>query len=266
MASAESSVTGLKGKVALITGATSGIGRESAIALAREGCYVAITGRNIEALQEVFKLCCDAGLPQEKVLSVPANLNDDKDCEQVVSATVSHFGHLDILVNNAGILVKGGIQNISVEDYDKQMHINTRQVFLLMKLALPHILERKGNIVNVSSVTGLRAFPGIVAYTMSKAAVDQLTRSVALEVADRGVRVNAVNPGVIVTDLHYRAGMTDEAYLKFLEFSKTTHAMGRVGEAREVADAVVFLASEKSSFITGATLPIDGGRSVMCPR
>merc|ERR1712002_891719 len=124
------------------------------------------------------------------------------------------------------------------------MNVNTRSVFLLMKLALPRILERKGNIINISSVTGLRAFPGVVAYNMSKAAVDQLTRTVALEVADRGVRVNAVNPGVIVTEVHKRGGMTDENYEKFLEHSKTTHAMGRVGQVREVARAVVFLASD----------------------
>lgn len=258
--------SGLKEKVALITGATSGIGRECAIELAKEGCYVTISGRNTAALEEVSKVCQEAGLPQDKVLSVTADLCKDEDCELVVSATVSHFGRLDVLVNSAGTLVPGGIEKITMEDYDQQMNMNTRSVFLLMKLVLPHILKTKGNIVNISSVTGLRAFPDLVAYNMSKAALDQLTRTVALEVASRGVRVNAVNPGVIITEVHKRAGMTDESYAKFLEHSKTTHAMGRVGEAWEVARAVVFLASENAAFITGTTLPIDGGRSVMCPR
>merc|ERR1719186_2195204 len=113
------------------------------------------------------------------------------------------------------------------------MNVNTRAVFHLSKLALPHLLETKGNVVNVSSVTGLRAFPGVVAYNMSKAAVDHLTRSVALEVAGRGVRVNAVNPGVIVTEVHKRGGMSEEAYAKFLEHGKATHAMGRVGQVEE---------------------------------
>ncbi|KAK7086106.1 hypothetical protein SK128_001240 [Halocaridina rubra] len=257
---------GLTDRVALVTGASSGIGRGCAVSLAREGCFVAITGRNAEALEETKKLCSNAGAALDKILCIEADLGKDAECERVVSTTKSHFGNLDILVNSAGILQGGGIETITVVDYDKQMHINTRQVFLMMKLALPHILERKGNIVNISSVTGLRAFPGVVAYNMSKAAVDQLTRSVALEVADRGVRVNAVNPGVIVTEVHKRSGMDDEAYKKFLEHGKTTHALGRVGEVEEVAEAVVFLASENSSFITGATLPIDGGRSVMCPR
>lgn len=263
---ATSNTTGLKAKVALVTGATSGIGRECAKELSKEGCFLAITGRNASALEEVSKECQSAGVPQDKVLSVVADLSKDEDCERVVSDTISHFGSLDILVNSAGGLVRGGIEQITMEEYDQQMNINTRSVFLLMKLALPHILKTKGNIVNISSVTGLRAFPDIVAYNMSKAALDQLTRSVALEVASRGVRVNAVNPGVIVTEIHKRAGVTDENYAKFLEYSKTTHAMGRVGETREVARAVVFLASDNASFITGATLPIDGGRSIMCPR
>lgn len=258
--------SGLKEKVALITGATSGIGRECAIELAKEGCYVTLSGRNTSALEEVTKACQEAGLPQDKVLSVAADLCKDEDCERVVSTTVSHFGRLDVLVNSAGTLVPGGIEKITMEDYDRQMNMNTRSVFLLMKLALPHILKTKGSIVNISSVTGLRAFPDVVAYNMSKAALDQLTRTVALEVASRGVRVNAVNPGVIITEVHKRAGMTDESYAKFLEHSKTTHAMGRVGEAWEVARAVVFLASDNAAFITGTTLPIDGGRSVMCPR
>ncbi|KAK7073421.1 hypothetical protein SK128_001244 [Halocaridina rubra] len=257
---------GLMDRVVLVTGASSGIGRGCAVSLAREGCFVAITGRNAEALEETKKQCNNAGAALDKILCIVADLCKDEDCERIISTTRSHFGNLDILVNNAGILIDGGIETITMEDYDKQMHINTRQVFLITKLALPHILERKGNIVNVSSITGLRAFPGIIAYTMSKAAVDQLTRSVALEVADRGVRVNAVNPGVIVTKIRTRAGVSDEAYKKFLEYSKTTHAMGRVGEVEEVAEAVVFLASENASFITGATLPIDGGRSIMCPR
>nr|XP_053651488.1 dihydroanticapsin 7-dehydrogenase-like [Cherax quadricarinatus] len=166
------------------------------------------------------------------VLSIKADLSKDADCEHVVSATVSHFGHLDILVNSAGSLIVGGIETISMEDYDRQMNINTRSVFLMMKLALPHILETKGNIVNISSVTGLRAFSGVVAYNMSKAAVDHLTRTVALEVASRGVRVNAVNPGVIVTEVHKNAGMNDEDYEKVILldvfFKKVFRILGKI--------------------------------------
>merc|ERR1719430_1081116 len=117
--------------------------------------------------------------------------------------------------------MNGSIETLLPSDYDKVMNINTRAAYLLTQAAIPHLLSSKGNIVHVSSVTGLRAFPGILAYNMSKAALDQLTRSVALEVAEHGVRVNAVNPGVIQTEVHKRAGMDNEAYAQFLEHSKT---------------------------------------------
>jgi NAD(P)-dependent dehydrogenase (short-subunit alcohol dehydrogenase family) len=128
------------------------------------------------------------------------------------------------------------------------------------------LIERKGNIVNVSSVTGLRAFPGVLAYCVSKAALDQLTRCSALELAAKGVRVNAVNPGVVVTDIHKRGGMNNEEYAAFLQRSKQTHPLGRVGSPEEIADLVLFLASDQASWITGATYSIDGGRAQTCAR
>ena len=115
-------------------------------------------------------------------------------------------------------------------------------------------------------MNGIRSFPNVLAYNISKAALDQLTRCAAIELAPKGVRINSVNPGVIVTDLQKRGGLSDENYQKFLEHSKTTHALGRVGEVDEVAEAIAFLASSNSSFITGASLPVDGGRHALCPR
>ncbi|XP_063613028.1 3-oxoacyl-[acyl-carrier-protein] reductase FabG-like [Penaeus indicus] len=259
-------VSSLKGKVALITGATSGIGKACAIALAAEGCSVSITGRNTEALKEVTKSCHDAGLPDGKVFAVDGDVAKDDDCKKIVDSTVAHFKKLDILINNAGILVFGGIESISMEDYDRQMDVNVKSVFVLTKLALPHIIETKGNIINVSSVCGIRSIPGMVAYNMSKAAIDQFTRSVALEVADRGVRVNSVNPGLIITDIHRRAGMSQENYQKMVEHTKKMYPLGRAGEVEDVTKAVLYLASEDSSFVTGVTLPIDGGRILQCPR
>jgi NAD(P)-dependent dehydrogenase (short-subunit alcohol dehydrogenase family) len=146
------------------------------------------------------------------------------------------------------------------------MNINVRAIFHLMQKALPTLIERKGNIVNVSSVTGLRAFPGVLAYCVSKAALDQLTRCSALELAAKGVRVNAVNPGVVVTNIHKRGGMNNEEYAAFLERSKQTHPLGRVGSPEEIADLVLFLASDQASWITGATYSIDGGRAQTCAR
>jgi NAD(P)-dependent dehydrogenase (short-subunit alcohol dehydrogenase family) len=135
-----------------------------------------------------------------------------------------------------------------------------------MQLATLHLIETKGNIVNVSSVTGLRSFPGVLAYCVSKAALDQLTRCAALELAPKGVRVNAVNPGVVVTEIHKRGGMSEADYEKFLEHSKTTHPLGRVGDPKEIAELIFYLASEKASWITGGTYQIDGGRALTCAR
>ena len=146
------------------------------------------------------------------------------------------------------------------------MDINLTSVYRLMQMALPSITERRGNIVNVSSVTGLRAFPGVLAYCVSKAGVDQLTRCAALELASKGVRVNAVNPGVVMTNLHRNSGMDEAAYSKFLEHSKETHPLGRVGSPEEVAELILYLASDKASWITGVTYNIDGGRAQTCFR
>ena len=146
------------------------------------------------------------------------------------------------------------------------MDINVRTVFHLMQLCAPHLEKTSGNVVNVSSVAGTRAFPNVVAYCVSKAAVDQLTRCAALELASKGVRVNAVNPGVVVTELHKRSGMSEEQYEGFLEHSKETHPLGRVGTPEEVADLIYFLASDKASWITGGTFAVDGGRAETCAR
>jgi len=169
-------------------------------------------------------------------------------------------------VNAAGHISNGTIETTSMTAWDEMMNVNVRAIFNLMQKALPSLIERKGNIVNVSSVTGLRSFPGVLAYCVSKAALDQLTRCSALELAAKGVRVNAVNPGVVVTEIHKRGGMNQEAYAAFLEHSKQTHPLGRVGRPEEIADLVVFLASERASWITGATYSIDGGRAQTCAR
>jgi NAD(P)-dependent dehydrogenase (short-subunit alcohol dehydrogenase family) len=135
-----------------------------------------------------------------------------------------------------------------------------------MREASPHLAERKGSIVNVSSVTGIRSFPNVLAYCVSKAAVDQLTRCAALELASKGVRVNAVNPGVVVTNLHRRSGMDEDKYAAFLEHSRGTHPMGRPGAPEEVAELIAFLVSGRSGWITGDTIAIDGGRHLTCAR
>ena len=169
-------------------------------------------------------------------------------------------------MNAAGILTSGDWERTSLDDWDAMLDINLRTVFALSKLAIPPLKESRGAIVNVSSVTGRRAFPNVLAYCVSKAGVDQLTRCLALELAPHGVRVNAVNPGVVRTNLHRAGGMEEERYRAFLEHSKSTHPLGRIGEPDDVAGAIAFLSSDESGWITGETLSVDGGRHQTCAR
>jgi NAD(P)-dependent dehydrogenase (short-subunit alcohol dehydrogenase family) len=250
-------------KVVLVTGATSGIGRACALKFAEAGARIAAVGRRDPALAELAKEIEKTGSDS---LMVRADLALEPDAIRVVSETVDRFGGIDVLVNAAGHISNGTIENTSMEAWDAMMNINLRAVFSLMQSALPVLIQRRGNIVNISSVTGLRSFPGVIAYCVSKAGLDQLTRCAALELAAKGVRVNAVNPGVVITEIHRRGGMTEDQYAAFLEHSKQTHPIGRVGDAREIAELVLFLASERASWITGVTYSIDGGRALTCAR
>ena len=146
------------------------------------------------------------------------------------------------------------------------LDVNARAPFRLMRAAVPHLVAARGAVVNVSSVTGLRSFPGVLAYCVSKAAVDQLTPCAALELAAKGVRVNAVNPGVVISNLHRRSGMDEAGYGAFLERSRSTHPLGRPGTPEEIADLIFFLASDAAAWITGETISIDGGRHLTCAR
>jgi NAD(P)-dependent dehydrogenase (short-subunit alcohol dehydrogenase family) len=252
-----------EGKVALVTGASSGIGRATAERLASEGAKVAVTARRVERLAEVVSRIEASG---SRAKAFACDLTSEDDRERLTDSTAGHFGGLDILVNAAGIIGFGTIEDTTLEAWKRMFDINVVSIFHLMQLALPHLLPRKGNIVNVSSVNGMRSFPGVLAYCSSKSALDQLTRCSALELAAKGVRVNAVNPGVVVTELHRQAGLNEEAYNAFLERSKTTHPMGRVGHPQDLAALITFLASEEASWITGATVNIDGGRHLTCAR
>jgi NAD(P)-dependent dehydrogenase (short-subunit alcohol dehydrogenase family) len=250
-------------KVLLITGATSGIGKATALRFAQAGASIAAVGRDKQALLDLQNQVESAGA---RMIAIQADLSQAGETARVVAKTVAEFDGIDVLVNAAGHISSGSIETTSLPAWDAMLEINLRAPFVLMQAALPSIIQRAGNIVNVSSVTGLRAFPGVLAYCVSKAGLDQLTRCAALELAAQGVRVNAVNPGVVVTEIHKRGGMTEEQYDAFLEHSKTTHPLGRVGQAQEVAELIYFLASDRASWITGATYSIDGGRSQTCAR
>ncbi len=251
-------------KVAIVTGATSGIGRATALLFANTGLTVVAAGRNQLKL-DGLEIEAGAGLGGT-IECFQADLCETDQIDRLVAHTIEKFGGIDILVNAAGIIANGSIETTTLDAWDRMLDINLRATFNLMQKCVPHLEKTNGNIVNVSSVTGIRAFPNVLAYCVSKAATDQLTKCAALELAPKGIRVNSVNPGVVVTELHKNGGMPAENYEKFLEHSKTTHPLGRVGKPEEIADLIYFLASPNASWITGGTYEIDGGRALTCAR
>lgn len=250
-------------KVSLITGASSGIGRATALLFAREGWNVVAVGRNdgeLATLRDEARDCSGT------IRTHLADVLEPTQVDRLIADSVDQFGQIDALVNAAGIIKNGTIESTTADEWDKMLNLNLRAVFLMMQKCVPHLEQTKGNIVNVSSVTGTRAFPGVLAYCVSKAGVDQITRCAALELAPKGIRVNAVNPGVVVTNLHKRGGMSPEDYERFIANAANTHPIGRAGRPEEVAELIQFLASEKAGWITGVTYAIDGGRAETCAR
>jgi NAD(P)-dependent dehydrogenase (short-subunit alcohol dehydrogenase family) len=250
-------------RAAIVTGASSGIGRATALRLAKDGCQVLAVGRDVAELETTCAAISAAGGVAHACV---ANVTDADSPAQIVAAALARFGRIDVLVNAAGIIASGTVAGTDDAAWDQMMDVNVRAPFRLMREASSALVATKGAIVNVSSVTGTRAFPGVAAYCVSKAAVDQLTRVAALEMAAAGVRVNAVNPGVVVTNLHRRGGMDAEKYAVFLQHANDTHPMGRPGSPDDVADAIAFLAAPSTSWITGTTVNVDGGRHLTCLR
>ena len=248
-------------KICIVTGSSSGIGKSTALTAIERGAKVAFVARRRQELTSIT-----SNLNPSHVEIIAADVTNEQDRQRIISQTLKRFGGIDVLVNAAGIIGNGTIENTTLEQWDTMMDVNLRSIFRLTQLALPSIIERKGNIVNLSSVTGIRSFPNVLAYCVSKAGVDQLTHCAALELGPKGVRVNAVDPGVVVTNLHRTSGMQEDAYAKFLEHSKSTHPIGRVGKPEDVAELILFLASDRAGWITGGSFSIDGGRAQTCAR
>lgn len=249
------------GKVILITGASSGIGAACAEYFATEGAQLALVGRNADKLKNVVKKIKENGCKIEPlvILKDVAVATATKD---IIDETIQKYKRLDVLINNAGFSVRGTIENTKIEDYDSIMATNVRGVFLLTQLAVPYLIASKGNVVNVSSAASLRPMKNNLAYSMSKSALDHFTRCAALELASKGVRVNAINPALIITDFHLNLGMDKEQYIQYIDTFGKQHPIGRAGEAWEVVRAIAFLCKENAGFITGVCLPVDGGMTV----
>ena len=247
----------LKDKVALITGGSLGLGKATAILFAEEGAKVVITGRTEKTLKEAVDEAKKKGLDLDYLVS---DVSKEEDCKAAVDYVIEKYGKIDILFNNAGVLYVGTTHQTDTEIWDKTFAINVRGTFLMSKYAIPHMLEKGyGCIVNNSSVLGLKAVPGVAAYNATKGAVTQLTRSTALEYADKGIRVNAICPGTIDTPMvdSLLDQMPDRA--DATELFKSFHPMGRFGTPEEIAHSVLFLCEDNVGFMTGTMLSVDGG-------
>ena len=239
-----------EGRVVIVTGAGSGIGEATARRFVAEGATVVLTDSVADKIDDVV-----ASLPEGRAVAIPADSSDFEQVSAMVTDTVERFGRLDVLVNNAGTITQGTVQDTSVEDWHRVIETDLSGVFYGTKAALGALLEAKGNIVNVSSVSGLAGDWRMSAYNAAKGGVSNFTRAVALDHGADGVRVNAVAPGFIWTDLTTEDG---EPHELDDEFAKRI-ALGRGGLPEEVAAAILFLASDDARFITGVVLPVDGG-------
>ncbi|VDK36405.1 unnamed protein product [Taenia asiatica] len=251
-----------------VIGASSGIGRSTAVLFAKLGAGVSLVGRNEVSLEKTRQMCQDASSnPEANFHVVRADFAELDQVSGAFNETIKHFGKLDILVNNAGFQLRDSVENFDPIAYERLMNVNVRSVIVLSHLAVPKLEESKGCIVNVSSVSGNNSFPGILSYSISKAAIEQFTRNAAVELGKKGIRVNCVAPGVVVTELHRTAGYSEAEYASFLMRARSNNLVGATGEADDVARAIAFLAaSATGAFITGETIFVDGGWSKMCPR
>ena len=244
-----------QGKVAIVTGGTSGIGRAAAIAFARRGARVVVAGRRTAEGEETVRLLRAEG---GEGLFVATDVAQAAQVKNLIGRTLERFGRLDFAFNNAGIEQQPTpFLDQNEEDYDRVMDINVKGVWLSMKYEIPAMLKSGGgSIVNTSSALGVIAFAGVEVYVASKHAVIGLTKSAALEYGKQGIRVNAVLPAVIETDMYERfTGEKPEMQAAMAAL----HPIGRIGTSEEVADAVIWLSSDKSSFVTGHSLLVDGG-------
>jgi NAD(P)-dependent dehydrogenase (short-subunit alcohol dehydrogenase family) len=249
----------LAGRGALVTGASSGIGAALARGLAAAGAPVGLTGRRADLLESLAEEIREAG---GRAVALPGDVRREADAEGAVLGAVRALGNLTILVNNAGVIGSGPLEATSTGEWDRILDVDLKAPFLWARAAIPHLKGRAGaTIVNVSSVAGRRPYAGIGPYCVAKAGLDMLTRCLALELAPHGVRVNAINPGVVVTNLHLASNAVPD-YAAFLARSKETHPLGFVGEPRDAAELVLFLVSDRARWITGGLFPLDGGRAL----
>ena len=244
----------LRDKVAIVTGAGTGIGRAIAIAFAREGAQVALVGRRNRPLEAVAR---DIG---NAAISIPVDVSRHKDVQRILDVTLKRFGKLDVLVNNAGVLIAGTAESLTERDWTQTFDTNVKAVWMLSRAALQPMREAGGgSIVNMSSVIGLIGLRNRGAYSASKGAVTLLTKSMALDHGAEGIRVNCICPGIVETELvaEFVQKAPDPRAARAARIA--LHAIPRFGKPEDVAECAVYLASDESKWVTGAAFPVDGG-------
>lgn len=246
----------LENKIALITGAGSGIGAATARRFAEEGALVVLCGRRVEPLQEVAD---DIGRDGGRAQVEPLDVSDEERVNELVNRLIGQHGRLDIVVNNAVLMVPGMVEGMTTKTWRQNFAVTVDGSLFLMRAAMPHMRKQGGGaIVNVSSVLGMRGTPGTAGYSAAKAALLSLTRTAAVEGASAGIRVNTIVPGAFLTPPTQSVLPTEEAQAETAKLIP----LGRIGDPRECANAILFMASDEASYITGQSLIVDGGR--MC--
>ncbi|KAF9805280.1 hypothetical protein SFRURICE_014031 [Spodoptera frugiperda] len=243
-------------KVVLITGASSGIGAACALAFAKSSATLSLVGRNLDNLNNIGHLC--EKLNHIKPLLIVADVTSDTDLDKIVEETANKFGKINVLINNAGINSVPETHS-SAETYDRVMATNLRATYLLTTKATPYLLKTKGNVVNISSILSNKPLPIMTPYCMSKAAIDMLTKCTALQLGPRGVRVNAVNPGPVKTEMFRRGGMSDTDCDRMFAGIEMSAPLKKTTKGENVAELVMFLASDRATCITGSCFVIDCG-------
>ena len=248
-----------KEKTVIVTGAGSGIGRATAIRFAKEGANVVLVGRTAATLKDTAK-----EFPQDPTwshtdnyLTITCDISVQSQVQEMIARAIAKFEKIDILINNAGKATQGKIIDLSAEDWKSAIDVNLNGNFYVSQAAMPHLIATKGNIVNVSSLSGVGGDWNMAAYNAAKAGVTNLTRTLALDHGPDGVRVNAVNPSVTETDMTSAIQDSDHKTDQFL----ARCPLGRLATPEDIAAAITFLASDDASMITGVNLPVDGGVS-----
>jgi NAD(P)-dependent dehydrogenase (short-subunit alcohol dehydrogenase family) len=246
----------LQGKVAIVTGAGTGIGRACALAMAREGARLALVGRRHEKLQHLAHEIGDSA----QAITIAADVSKKPDIENLVACTVAKFGSINVLLNNAGVLHIGNVEQITEEQWDETFNVNVRGLWMLSRAVLPQMRKAGGGaIINVASVLGINGGRNRASYAPSKGAVVLLTKCMAIDHGHENIRVNAICPSFVETDLTAAVLSTAPDPQAVRRERITLHPLGRLGQPEDIAGLAVYLASDESSWVTGSMFPVDGG-------